>query len=174
MSGTNGVHPDATGLPGGFKVESWKKLTEFCLTEARKRLAQAEEALGVAQGAVDARRGEVELLERALALRPSRRRRGVVGGGVGRAAATYLLEVMTTRLAQSGEAGFTTHLAMLSSRGWPRTTVESGLRRLVADGLIERVALGRYELTDAGRAAPPAGPGRLPLLPPRAAEEVRG
>jgi hypothetical protein len=96
-----------------------------------------------------------------------------VGGGVGRAAATYLLEVMTTRLAQSGEPDFTTHLALLAARGWPRTTVESGLRRLVADGLITRVALGRYELTDLGKRQPPAPAGALPLLPPRAVEEVR-
>jgi hypothetical protein len=172
MNGTNGTPAGAAGTGERFKFEAWHKITALAHDEARRRLAQAEEGLAQARATRDARRAEVDLLEKALALRPGPRRPGQPGAGVGHQAAVFLLEVLTTRFRQSGDPAFTTGLAKLAANGWSTTTIKSGLRRLLADGMIERLGPGAYRLTEFGRGQPPAAAGTLPLLPPREPEGV--
>ena len=85
------------------------------------------------------------------------------GMGVGYRASLYLLEVAQA----SNAGGLTRRQAELATRGWGTATLRDGLKRLVDDGLLERIERGVYRLTDAGRNAPPAPPGMLPLKEPQ-------
>lgn len=178
MTGTNGAHPDPAALVGTFDYDKWRRLTDLALAEGRTRLARAEEAFAEARAALDARRAELDVLERALSLRPEPPPKEALwrgtrpGSGVGARAGVFLLECFTQRYAASGDATFTTRLAQLAAKGWPKKTVQDGLTRLFVDGMIERTGLGRYTLTELGRTQPPAPAGALPLLPPREPEEA--
>ena len=84
------------------------------------------------------------------------------GMGVGYRASLYLLEV-----AQASKTGeLTRRQAELACKGWGPGTIRDGLKRLADDGLVERPERGVYRLTEAGRNAPPAPPGMLPLKEP--------
>jgi hypothetical protein len=171
---TNGTHPDPAGLIGhpDFFVR-WRRVTELALQEGEKRLQQAKEAIGAAQAAVAQRERELAILRRALRLQAERPLPGTRSArpGVNRAA-VFILEVLTVRFRSSGEAGFTTHIVGVACQRFARTTWESGLRQLLADGLVERVGLGRYVLTELGQRQPPATAAALPLAAPREREEV--
>lgn len=116
--------------------------------------------------------------------------RGVrTGKGAGSQSAAYLLELARVRVAvkadrrvpgrrpgadgmagvdlelDGGEA-LTPETVWLSCRGWAKSTVRDGLRRLMEDGLLERTAPGTYRLTHAGLAAGPSEAGMLPLREP--------
>ena len=88
------------------------------------------------------------------------------GMGVGYRASLYLLEV-----AQANTTGeLTRRQAELACNGWGPGTIRDGLKRLTDDGLVERPERGLYRLTDAGRNAPSAPPGMLPLREPKEEE----
>jgi hypothetical protein len=121
----------------------------------------------------------------AAAGRPPTILRGVrTGKGPGSQSAAYLLEVARVRvhvkaekrqgsnghatvdLALDGGEALTPETIALSCKGWARSTVRDGLRRLVDDGMLERTSPGTFRLTEAGLAHGPAGAATLPLLEP--------
>ena len=164
---TNGAHPDPAGVVGTFDYSKWRRLTELAVQEGEKRLQQAKDAIGEAQAAVAQRERELAILRRALRLQVERPLPGTRSArpGVTRAA-VFILEVLTVRFRSSGEAAFSTKTVRLACKGWARTTWESGLRALLADGLVERTGYAEYVLTEAGQRQPPAPAHALPLTPP--------
>jgi hypothetical protein len=69
-------------------------------------------------------------------------------------------------LALDGGEALTPDVVALSCKGWARSTVRDGLRRLVDDGMLERTSPGCYRLTPAGLAAGPSAAGMLPVIEP--------
>jgi hypothetical protein len=119
--------------------------------------------------------------------RPPTILRGVrTGKGPGSQSAAYLLEVARVRvhvkaekrqgsnghatvdLALDGGEALTPETIALSCKGWARSTVRDGLRRLVDDGQLERTSPGTFRLTEAGLAAGLVRDAPLPLLEPPA------
>ena len=111
--------------------------------------------------------------------------RGVrTGKGPGSQSAAYLLEVARVRvsvkaekrqgsnghavvdLSLDGGEALTPETIALSCKGWARSTVRDGLRRLVDDGQLERTSPGTFRLTEAGLAAGLVRDEPLPLLEP--------
>ena len=156
---------------GALDFERWRKITELALEVTERHLLADRKTLREAGAAVAAGELRVRVLRKALSLipdddappLPELPRRGVrTGGGPGRAAGTYLLGV----LQQTQDGELTPRRARLACQGWSEGTVQDGLERLLRDGLVERPERGVYRLTDAGRNAPPAPPGMLPLQEP--------
>jgi len=125
------------------------------------------------------------LPEAASAGRPPTILRGVrTGKGPGSQSAAYLLEVARVRvhvkaekrqgsnghavvdLSLDGGEALTPETIALSCKGWARSTVRDGLRRLVDDGQLERTSPGTFRLTEAGLAAGLVRDAPLPLLEP--------
>ena len=186
---TNGTHPDPRRLVDAFGFEEWRALTAKALAEGERRHAAARERLEEAEHALTRRLAELDVLRRALELEPITRRvvgapaplgKGAhpatedegLGQGPGFRASKYILEVVVQRHRQSGQTAFSARTVTLACRGWPETTIAGGLRRLLKDGYVVRTARGQYELTEAGRQAPPAPAHLLPLMAPREPQEA--
>jgi hypothetical protein len=189
VSGTNGHAPGLEGVVGTFDFQKWRRLTERALEEGERRYAAARAHLEEAEWALAQRLAELDVLRRALELEPITRRavgapaplgKGArpttpeegQGQGPGFRASVYILETVVQRYRHSGVATFSARTVTLACRGWPETTIAGGLRRLRKDGLVVRTSRGQYELTEAGKQAPPAPARLLPLMAPREREEV--
>ena len=171
MNGTNGTHPDPRLMVATFGFQEWRTLTAKALAEGERRYAAAREHFEEAAQALNQRLAELDVLRRALELEPITRR--VVGAptppgkgsrpateaeglgqGPGFRASRYILEVAVQRFRHSGQTAFSARTITLACRGWPETTIASGLKRLLKDGYIERTARGQYGSRSRGSRRP--------------------